>query len=186
MSPQIADRRRQQILEASLRLVATQGCEAITMANVAAATGVSRPAVYQYFASREHILGELLINDMADLSNEIDRLVANIGDPLEQIRLWLHYSLAHLASENHQIVREISVKNLHPEHRGELMAMHSLFLTTLLSPLGQLGVSDPTALGNMVVGAVNSAAGRILAGSDFSAEANVLERFVLAGITAAR
>lgn len=180
-----ADSRRRAILQASLRLVAENGAESVSMASIAEATGLSRPAIYQYFVSKEHVLGELLIDDMADLSNEIDRLVSTIDDPMEQIRIWMHYSLAHLASAEHAVVREISVKNLRDEQRGELMAMHGFFLTTLHSPLRELGVSDPAPLGNMIFSAVSSAAARISQGHAFVNEAATLEKFVIAGIEAA-
>ena len=180
-----ADSRRQAIMRASIELIHAHGADELSMAKVAEATGLSRPAIYQYFASKEHILGELLIDDMADLSNEIDRIVGGVEEPMEQIRLWMHYSLAHLASADHLVVREISMTHLRPEHRGELMAMHGFFLTTLHSPLRQLGVTDPTSLGSMIFGAVNSAAQRIYAGATFIAEANTLEKFVIAGIEAA-
>ncbi|MEY4980920.1 MAG: hypothetical protein RL174_258 [Actinomycetota bacterium] len=172
-------------MSASLKLIEKHGVEGFTMADIATSTGLSRPAIYQYFASKEHILGELLIDDMADLSNEIDRIVASVEDPMEQIRLWMHYSLAHLASHDHLVVREISMTHLRNEHRGELRAMHGLFLTTLHSPLMRLGIEDPTSLGSMIFGAVNSAAQRIYSGKSFVFEASTLEKFVIAGIEAA-
>ncbi|AOY56592.1 TetR/AcrR family transcriptional regulator [Candidatus Rhodoluna planktonica] len=180
-----SDERRKAILRASIDLVSEHGAEWLTMARIGEATGLSRSAIYQYFESKDHVLGELLIDDMADLSNEIDRIVASVNDPMEQIRIWIHYSLAHLASADHLVVREISMTHLREEQRGELMAMHGFFLTTLHSPLIQLGVSDPTSLGSMIFGAVNSAAQRIYSGKSFIHEAATLEKFVIAGIEAA-
>jgi len=155
------------------------------MAHIAERTGLSRPAIYQYFSSSEHVLGELLINDMADLSNEIDRLVAFVDDPMEQVRIWIHYSLAHISSEEHRVVREVSIKNLKEEQRGELMAMHGYFLTALIDPLSNMGSEDPTTLASMIFAAINAAAERITAGKSFVAEASKLERFVMAGVKAA-
>jgi len=180
-----SDERRRQILQASLNLVGEHGAEWLTMARIAEKSGFSRPAVYQYFESKEHILGELLIDDMADLSNELDRIVAAVEDPMEQVRIWIHYSLAHLASPNHLVVREISMSQLRQEQRGELMAMHGFFLTTLHSPLVRLGVADPAALSSIIFAAINSAAARIYQGNSFILEAATLEKFVIAGVEAA-
>lgn len=185
MTSPLADSRREAILTASLELLDTSGVDAVTMARVGELTGLSRPAIYQYFTSREHILGELLINDMADLSNEIDRIVANEPDPMERVRLWIHYSLAHLASDEHRVVREISIHHLREEQRGELMAMHGFFLANLMSPLRELGINDPSAQVSIVFAAVHSAAKRIDEGRPFVEEAAALERFVTAGILAA-
>ena len=181
----IADTRREAILSASLELLDASGVEGISMARIAQLTGLSRPAIYQYFSSRENILGELLINDMADLSNEIDRIVSAEQEPMEQVRLWIHYSLAHMASKEHRVVREISVKNLREEQRGELMAMHGYFLTSLISPLKELGIEDPSSQVSLIFAAITSAAERIDSGKPFISEAASLEKFVIAGVDAA-
>ena len=70
--------------------------------------------------------------------------------------------------------------------RGELIAMHGYFMMSLVSPLRELGVPEPTSLVHLIFGAVNAAAKRIDAGASFIAEAAVLETFVVAGIEAAR
>lgn len=182
MAGQIADTRREAILAASLGIIDAEGVEALSMAKIATRAGLSRPAIYQYFSSRENILGELLMNDMADLSNEVDRIVGSVNDPMEQVRLWIHYSLAHMASKEHRVVREISFKNLHEDQRGELRAMHGLFLTSLMSPLRLLGIQDPSSIVSMTYASLSTAAERIDAGNSFISEAAVVEKFVMAGI----
>ena len=52
----VRDARQELILAHAQRLIAEQGADAVSMAELAAATSLSRPAVYQYFASREHVL----------------------------------------------------------------------------------------------------------------------------------
>lgn len=185
MTPSIADTRRVAILAAALEIIEDSGVESVSMAQIAEQTGLSRPAIYQYFASREHILGELLINDMADLSNEIDRILATVTSPMEQIRMWIHYSLAHMSSTEHMVVREISMTHLREEDRGEMRAMHGYFMTSLISPLRELGVQDPSPVVSMIFAAVNSAAERIAEGKTFVAEAATLEKFVIAGVESA-
>ena len=181
----VADTRKEAILSASLELLDADGIEGVSMARIAEVTGLSRPAIYQYFSSRENILGELLINDMADLSNEIDRIVSAEQEPMEQVRLWIHYSLAHISSKEHRVVLEISVKNLREDQRGELMAMHGYFLTSLISPLRELGIEDPSSQVSMIFAAITSSAQRIDEGKTFICEAAALEKFVIAGIEAA-
>jgi AcrR family transcriptional regulator len=185
VKPEILDARQSAILAAAHALILQGGQDAVSMASLAAKTGLSRPAIYQYFASKEHVLGEMMINEMADLSNELDRLVGGVEDPLEQIRIWIHYSLAHMASADHRVIREISIENLPEDQRGMLRAMHGYFMTSLVSPLSKLGVSDPGALSGLVLGSVSAAAKRIDAGAEFVAEAQALEKFAMAGLQAA-
>jgi AcrR family transcriptional regulator len=179
------DIRQDAILAAAQQLIADGGVESVSMAQLASETGLSRPAIYQYFASREHVLAELVINEMADLSNVIDEKVADFPDPMERVRIWIHYSLAHLASADHRSIRQISIDSLPDESRGMLRAMHGHFMMALVNPLTQLGVADPTATCHLLYASVAAAAERIDAGNDFSREAAALERFAIAGIEGA-
>jgi AcrR family transcriptional regulator len=178
------DDRQERILEAAQSLIAERGVEAVSMAELASATGLSRPAIYQYFASREHVLAELVINEMADLSNAIDEHIAPFDDPLERIRIWVHYTLAHLSSAEHRAIREISIASLPEESRGMINALHGHFMTALVSPLTQLGVPDVTSTCHLIFAAVAAAAKRIDEGSEFVREASALEKFTIAGLTA--
>jgi len=180
----ITDERQEQILEAASRLIACNSVESVTMALLAEATGLSRPAIYQYFSSKEDVLAELVINEMADLSNEIDNRISGISDPLERIRIWIHYSLAHLASADHRIIRQISIDSLPADKRGMLNAMHGHFMTALTSPVREIGVADVTATCHLIYATVAAAAKRIDEGSEFVREAATLEQFTIAGLTA--
>jgi AcrR family transcriptional regulator len=181
----IRDERQDAILDAAQQIIAERGIEAVSMAELAAATGLSRPAIYQYFASREHVLAELVINEMADLSNAIDEHIAKFDDPMERIRVWIHYTLAHLASAEHRIIRDISIDSLPEDSRGMINAMHGHFMMALLSPVRELGVKDVTATCHLIYATVAAAAKRIDEGSEYVREAAALEQFTIAGITQA-
>lgn len=182
---QVRDSRQELILEAAQRLIAEHGVESVSMSRLAETTGLSRPAIYQYFASLHHVLAELVINEMADLSNAIDEKIAHFPDPMERVRIWIHYSLAHLASAEHRAIRQISVESLPEESRGMLRAMHGHFMMALTSPVNELGAVDVTATCHLIYASVAAAAKRIDEGSDFTREASALERFAIAGIAGA-
>lgn len=180
----VRDDRQNRILDAAARLVIEGSVESVSMASLASATGLSRPAIYQYFASREHVLAELMINEIADLSNEIDHHLSKIDEPLEQVRVWIHYSLAHMASDQHRAIREISTESLPEDSRGMLKAMHGQLMSSLIHPLRELEVRDVGATCHFVFAAIAAAAARIAAGSPYEREAAALEQFTIAGITA--
>ncbi len=182
---QVRDARQEEILEAAIEIIATLGVDAVSMAQLAKRTGLSRPAIYQYFSSREHVLAELVINEMADWSNAIDDHISKFEDPLERIRVWIHYSLAHLASAEHRAIREITIEGLPDESRGMIRAMHGHVMTSLLSPIGQLGVADVTATAHLIYATVAASAKRIDEGGSYEKEAAALEQFTIAGITGA-
>ena len=174
--------RQEAILAAAQTLIADKGVDAVSMADLAKATGLSRPAIYQYFASKDHVLAELVINEMADLSNAIERHIEGLKDPMERIRIWIHYSLAHLASAEHRIIREISIASLPEDSRGMINAMHGHFMTALLSPVREIGIRDVTATAHLIFASVAAAAKRIDEGSEFVREAAALEQFTIAGL----
>lgn len=179
-----SDSRRQLLMDAALEIIREGGLESLSMGTLASRVRLSRPAIYQYFDSREHVLGELLLDEMADLSNEMDRLLTEIADPMEQVRVWLHFSLAFMSSERHKFVSEIPVGQLPEDQRGMLRAMHGFYTSSLISPLMELGVRDSTSTAHLILGLVGAAAKRIDDGADFSVEANALEAFVDAGVRA--
>lgn len=180
----VRDERQNRILDAAARLVVEGSTESVTMASLATATGLSRPAIYQYFASREHVLAELMINEIADLSNEIDHHLSKIDEPLEQVRVWIHYSLAHMASDEHRAIREISTETLPEDSRGLLKAMHGQLMSSLIHPLQEIDVKDVGATCHFVFASIAAAAARIASGSPYEREAAALEQFTIAGITA--
>jgi AcrR family transcriptional regulator len=59
-----ADRRRRQILQAARALVSEKGFEACRMDEVAAAVGVTKPAVYRYFPGKDVLIQALLEEDL--------------------------------------------------------------------------------------------------------------------------
>jgi len=177
--------RQEAILRAASNLIESGGCEAVSMKSIASETGLSRPAIYQYFKSREHILGELVLDEMADLANQLDEAAAKTDDPAEQLSSWVRHTLGYLISPAHKVVKEISIDALPEDQRGLLKAMHGQFMLTLLSPLTRLTPDDPNAVAGFVYSAVVAAASRIAEGGDLETEAATLERFIISGVTGA-
>ncbi len=66
---------REQLLEAAAALFAERGYRTVTLDDIGGAVGVSGPAVYRHFKSKEKLLGELLV-DVSErlLSNAKDRV----------------------------------------------------------------------------------------------------------------
>lgn len=59
---QMKAERRRQLVHAATRLFAERGFRAVSMEDLAAEAGVSGPAVYRHFASKEALLADLLID----------------------------------------------------------------------------------------------------------------------------
>ncbi len=80
-----ADRRRREILDAARALVSKKGFEAARMDEVAAAVGVTKPAVYRYFPSKDHLIMALMELDMIEPSAVVARFVENSEGPVSEM-----------------------------------------------------------------------------------------------------
>lgn len=80
-----ADVRRQQLLEVALRLFAAGGFEATTMDEIAEAAGVTKPLLYQHFASKRALYVELCDGVAKSLLEAIGKAVADAEGPRQQV-----------------------------------------------------------------------------------------------------
>jgi AcrR family transcriptional regulator len=81
----IREEQRAKILEAALTVFARRGMEA-TIAEVAAAAGVSYGLVYRYFAGKEALLVELVEKVLSDSLRALERALEMPGTPGERLR----------------------------------------------------------------------------------------------------
>jgi len=176
------DQRRETLVDIALSLLEEGGQEAVTMKAVGERSGLSRSAIYQYFASSAHILAELVVNEMADLVNSLEHLVDQVDDPLEKVRVWSHYSLAYLVTPEHALIQQISHRHLPDDQRGVIRALHGHLMALIVEPLENLGVKDAPSVCGLIYGSIAAAAERISEGSNFIAEAKLLEGFLEAGL----
>ena len=63
------------ILDATERLCATHGIEAVSIRDVAAEAGVSIPVIYHYYKSRTNLLRAVLLARFEEIRGEYDRLL---------------------------------------------------------------------------------------------------------------
>lgn len=75
--------RRDQIIARTLDLLATTPLERLTTRDIAAAVGVSQPALFRHFTSREAILVAAVESTRASLEPTVEALVESRSPPLE-------------------------------------------------------------------------------------------------------
>jgi AcrR family transcriptional regulator len=80
--------RRDEILRAAARLFAERGSRAVGVDDVGAAVGVTGPAIYRHFASKDAMLAEMLVRISERLLAGGSERVAEVGDddPAAQLR----------------------------------------------------------------------------------------------------
>ncbi|MGY2005002.1 SACE_7040 family transcriptional regulator [Blastococcus sp. SYSU DS1024] len=86
--------RREQILQAAARLFAERGSRAVGVDDVGAAVGVTGPAIYRHFASKDAMLAEMLLRISARLADGgRDRVAATGSDPAAQLRALIDFQV---------------------------------------------------------------------------------------------
>lgn len=87
------------VVQASLRLFAEGGYEAISMRKVAAAVGVAPMSLYRYFPTKAHLVRHLWDAILRDASDAAEARIANERAPLKRLMVfadeYLQYWLDH-------------------------------------------------------------------------------------------
>src|SRR5210317_1746714 len=95
------DQRRAALLAAGHELVLSGGPRAVTMTAVAARAGLSRTAVYEYFASTEDLLAAVLGERMTAWTADVEGALAAAEDPRDKIATYVRVSLELIKDGSH-------------------------------------------------------------------------------------
>lgn len=82
---EIREKTKQKILEHSLRLFAEKGYHGTSISDIAKAAGISKGLAYNYFESKKHLV-ESIFEQIHEISNQFEKMIAEIDDPYEQLR----------------------------------------------------------------------------------------------------
>ena len=92
--------RQQAILAAARNLLIESGLAALTMPNLAAASGLSIGGLYRHFPSREDVLHSLIIADAKQLMIELQRFVSGKTSLQERLTNWCLIQINREVREN--------------------------------------------------------------------------------------
>ena len=80
---------RQRLFAALSELMAERGFDAISLADIAAAAGIGRTAVYNHFADKESVLLGFIAHETAEYVATLEAALADVEDPVEQLRTYV-------------------------------------------------------------------------------------------------
>lgn len=167
------DDRREQLLDAALRIGVRRGFNEITMGNVAKACGVTRPVVYSQFRNRQDLVRALFDREVAGALTDLDDAIphdAEAQDPraayLHGVRSFLTAVVLHperwqiALSSPHGIPSEI--RDLVEDQRRRVVTELEQFL--LIS--GESSIIEPELLSLVIVGMLERLASTIITDPD--------------------
>lgn len=125
--------RQQEIIDISISLIADRGIQNLTMKNIAAAVGISEPAIYRHFRNKFDIIEAVLDAFSAIASDVLDSAEVAECSALEKIELFLmdryrrctahpEMAKAMMAEENFQadeVLAARMLKMMH-QHKGRI------------------------------------------------------------------
>ncbi len=96
---QKGERRREEILRATLRLIGVRGADAVTHRAVAAEAGVPLSATTYYFASKEHLLEQALLLAAREETDRLERMVLELSSSSLSAEAWASAVAAQISAD---------------------------------------------------------------------------------------
>lgn len=111
MSGKIVDRelRRLQIASAAMSLFAESGFETTSMNQVAAAAGVGKGTIYEYFRSKDELIGMSVRIWVEDMLEGIKSAIAGIDHPEDRLRSFVEFSVQAFITDDSTMRTAVSV-----------------------------------------------------------------------------
>lgn len=153
--------RREQILAAAAELFAQHGFHGVGIDDIGAAVGISGPALYRHFRSKDAMLGEMLTNISQVLFDGGTARVAKAADPADALTELVHFHVD-FALENPALitVQERNLGNLQDADRRTVRALQRRYVEVWVQAISD-AVPDVTeerarSAAHAVFGLINS------------------------------
>jgi len=153
--------RRAQLLTVAAALMAERGFHGTSINDLGAAAGVSGPAVYRHFPSKQAVLGEMLIGISQRLLDTGHQRVRGASDPGEAVTALIAWHVEFALSEPNLIrVQDRDLASTAPEDRRRVRQLQrayaEVWVHQLQAALPELGESMSRARVHAVFGLLNS------------------------------
>lgn len=151
---QIRDERRQQIMDAALRIFARRGIIGTKMSMIATEAGISPGLLYRYFNSKDELFTTLVQQAMQESVAGIAGVNQLSGSPIEKIRALTELILDKEGQLYFLLIHQASTSDEVPEKAIQLLEQYSMNVyVDQLEPLfiegqkaGEIAAGDPREL----------------------------------------
>ena len=117
MAPRLSTTERQkQIIDEAIRIIYERGYSSLSVRNLAKRVGISEPAIYRHFESKEDIILGIL-DRMLDFGKMLERNIKNIKDEREKIRRLIFLQVDYLEKNPHMASIIFSEDIFQPDKR---------------------------------------------------------------------
>jgi AcrR family transcriptional regulator len=183
----VAPTRREELLGIAARLFAAKGFAGVTTDDVGAAAGISGPALYHHFSSKEAMLGEMLVSISEHLLATAEAITAT-GSPPEVVIVQLVRAHVDFAVDHPELIsvhfRDLVLAS--PADQRRVRRLQSTYVGLWTDTLAALhpgrDADECRATAHAVFGLLNSTPHSAFGSRDDTA--TMLERLALAALRA--
>jgi AcrR family transcriptional regulator len=156
-----APTRREQILATAAELFAARGFHGVSVADLGAACGISGPALYKHFSSKDAVLAAMLVSISEELLAVGRERAAEAGDPADAVRALVawhaDFALRHRALI---VVQDRDWESLPDDAREQVRALQRAYVDLWADQLrrvhGHLDLDRARAMAHAGFGLINS------------------------------
>ena len=133
------DTRREQIFAVGARLFAEKGYERTSLQEVADLLGVTKPALYYYFRSKEQLLFEIMSAVMDRVLADVREVAEGAASPGDKLRELIRRYIGFFAAHPHELtLMSTAVDSLGPEAREQIVGRQREYLRYVRRIAGEL------------------------------------------------
>jgi AcrR family transcriptional regulator len=141
------EERRDQIFAAGARLFAEQGYERTSLQQVADALGITKPALYYYYRSKEDLLFEIMSFCIDHVSQQIAEILACDLAPAERLAELIRRYVRFFADHPHELtILSTTVDSLSDGSRAAIVAKQRTYLESVRTIIDGLLAARPGPL----------------------------------------
>src|SRR5882762_4732922 len=183
--------RKTQILQEAAQLFARHGFHGVSIVELGAAVGISGPALYRHFPSKEALLARMLIGVSERLLAGGTALAGQVADPSELLAALVDFQLDFSLREPELItVHDRDLANLPTPDRRQVRALQRAYVEIWVDALcrlsPELAAEAARVAAHGVFGLLNSTPRSVVGGSlrtDPSQAASLLRGMAMAALT---
>ncbi|MBN8929902.1 MAG: hypothetical protein BGO51_27590 [Rhodospirillales bacterium 69-11] len=155
---------RAQIVARAAELFALWGYAGASISDIAAAVGVSKPALYHHFSGKEELYTEIVVTVLSGMLDNARAALSRISDPAERLRVFMRAHADYFESNQHAYVAaQLGFRGLAAQQKERDRALkyrdaYERLLRDLLQDArksGALRIDDVAVAGRLVLSSLN-------------------------------
>ena len=156
-----APSRREQILATAAQLFASRGFHGVSVSELGAACGITGPALYKHFASKDAVLAEMLVSISEQLLSVGRARVRSAGAPAAALAALVEWHVDFAVQQRSLIVvQDRDWQSLPPQARDQVRQLQRKYVDLWAAQLRaidpELGQTEARAMAHAVFGLINS------------------------------